>query len=103
MIVLPAISQHGSVPAGVQLIFQSNYTTEFGTDHTGDVMYTWNFGDTKNQNKPLTASATHIFVEEGEYTVELTIHSPVNNKSSNERVIVYQGSFTLLGIEGFTF
>ena len=93
MIVLPAISQHGSVPAGVQLIFQSNYTTEFGTDHTGNLVYVWDFGDPNDRTEPLTASATHIFVEEGQYTVELTIHSPVNSESFRDEVLVYQGLY----------
>ena len=57
-------------------------------------MYTWDFDDPNDPTKPSTASGTHIFVKEGEYTVELTIHSPVNSESSHIEITVYAGSFT---------
>ncbi len=88
-IVLPSTYSHSHFPQGVELVFQSDYTTQYGTNFTGDIAYFWNFGDGE-AGGPLPTE-THTYDQAGGYTITLTAYGLVNVVSVSVNVTVYEG------------
>ena len=91
-IILPA--GDGYVPIGVEVIFMTNLTTEFGTDFLGTFLtYSWQFdGDSSTSTG---ASATHTYHHAGEFQVILHVNNVVSNGHDQTTVTVEEGGSTL--------
>ena len=72
-----------------EMFFQSNITTQYGTDHTGTVVYNWDFGDLTSHVS--TASATHTYTTTGTFTITLSVFNTVSSAKALRNITVYEG------------
>ncbi len=84
-IVLPNKYEDGHFPQGVELVFQSNYTTQYGTNFTGDITYAWIFGEGGIGSSP---TVTHTYRNADNYTITLLARNAVNVGTVSDAVVV---------------
>lgn len=88
-IIPPALAEESdSVPAGVELLFGASLVTVYGTSITGQITYSWQFGDgtvilTRDPSVP------HTYQSSGMYNVSLSVITFSQNLTESYHLNVY--------------
>ncbi len=91
-IVLPDDYSDGSLPSRVELVFSSNYTTLYGTNLTGTIVYSWDFDDGGAGGS--AATVTHTYLQAKSYAVRLSVHNFVGDIAQTvTQIVVYVGKW----------
>ena len=69
-------------------------TTQSGTNYTGPITYTWEFGDGITSTG---ATATHAYHTANEYYISYTANNPIGSKA-NVFTVLIEGSMRLCNI-----
>ena len=88
-IIPPALAEESdSVPAGVELLFGASLVTVYGTSITGQITYSWQFGD---GTVILTQdpSVSHTYQSSGMYNVSLSVITFSQNLTESYHLNVY--------------
>ena len=71
-----------SVPTDIYLVFTSSIVTQFNTNYTGDVLYTWDFGDGTGPVSIPSTTVTHSYNESGLFSLTLSVRTQIISSSA---------------------
>lgn len=78
------------MPVGTELALQANYTTQHGSNVVGHIFAIWNFGDSESDTT-LILSTSHTYNASGNFTLMVTVNSPLGSVSAQTAVSTVQG------------
>ena len=88
-IILPDQSVSGSIPAGISLLYSSAVTTQYSTNTSSGLRYSWDFDDGFISDK---ATVEHVYSHAGTYTVMLEVQNDIGSVHNRTTLHVYQGT-----------